>query len=210
MSELLDFNISSSIKEKVAKEAANLLYIGVEKEYRQAKLKAAKTLRIHSLPSNLEIAIEFDKIAEENEGADRHKRLIKMRQEALNLMKILRKYNPVLVGSVWRGTIYRDSDIDIIIYCDEPNEILNLLKENKFHALQTEQMMVARQGQTKSSFHIYLKLPTNEKAEIIVRNHEEANQKEKCAIYGDEITGLRIRELEKVLKENSTQRFLPY
>ena len=91
------------LKCKVAREAATLLYFGAEKEYKQAKEKAAQTLGTHFLPSNLEVALELDKIAEENEGENRKERLIQMRKEALKIMKLLDAYCPVLIGSVWRG-----------------------------------------------------------------------------------------------------------
>jgi len=35
---------SISSRKRVAREAANLLYYGAEKKYKQAKLKAAKTI----------------------------------------------------------------------------------------------------------------------------------------------------------------------
>ena len=194
----------------VAREAASLLYFGVEKEYKQAKLKAAKTFGVHFLPTNLEVAIELDKIAEENEGAARQKRLIRMRKEALRLMKILEEYNPVLIGSVWRGTIHRESDIDIAVYHDEPAEVLKLIKQNNLKVTKTERTTVTKQGLKKTSFHIYLESPTKEKAEIVVRSPEEIGYKGKCEIYGDTISGLRIQELEKVLEKNSTQRFVPF
>ena len=207
---LLNSNVSLSLRRKVATEAASLLYFGVEKEYKQAKLKAAKTFSVHFLPTNFEVAIEFDRISEEKEGAARQERLIQMRKEALKLMKILKAYNPLLIGSVWRGTIHRRSDIDIIVYHDEPNDILKLIKQNSFKVLRTEWMAVTKRGQKKTSLHIYLELPTREKTEIIVRSPEEANRKEKCEIYGDTITGLSIQELEKMLVKNPTQRFVPF
>jgi len=198
------------LRRKVAREAASLLYFGVEKEYKQAKLKAAKTFGVHFLPTNLDVVIELDKIAEENEGAARQKRLIRMRKEALRLMKILEEYKPVLIGSVWRGTIHRESDIDITVYHDEPAEVLKLIKQNNLKVTQTERTTVTKQGLKKTSFHIYLESPTKEKAEIVVRSSEEIGYKGKCEIYGDTIIGLRIQELEKVLEENSTQRFVPF
>jgi len=198
------------LRTKVAREAAHLLYIGVEKEYKQAKLKAAKTFGAHFLPTNLEVVNEFDKIAEETEGATRKKRLIHMRKQALKLMRILRPYNPVLIGSVWRGTIHRESDIDITVYSDKPNDILEAIKQNNLRVMRTEWMTVTKEGLKKTSFHIYLELPTKEKAEIIVRSPEEANHKEKCEIYGDTITGFHIQKLEKILQENPAQRFVPY
>ncbi len=210
MGELLNSSISMDLRKKVAREAANLLYLGVEKEHKQAKLKAAKTFGTHFLPTNLDVAIEFDRIAEENEGSARKKRLVQMRKEALKLMKILKAYNPVLVGSVWRGTIHRESDIDIAIYHDESNGILELLKQNNLQVTRTEWMAVTKEGIKRQSFHIYLKLLGKEKAEVIVRNPEEAGCKERCEIFGDVITGLRIRELGELLQQNPTQRFVSF
>lgn len=201
---------SISLRKKAAKEAANLLYLGVEKEYKQAKLKAAKTFSAHFLPTNREVAIEFDRIAEEKEGEARKKRLIQMRKQALKLMRILETYNPVLVGSVWRGTIHRESDIDITVHHDETDDILEIIKQNNLRVMKTEWTSVTKKGLKKTSFHIYLELPTKEQAEIIVRSSEEACYKEKCEIYGDVITGLSMQELEKLLRENPVQRFVPF
>jgi predicted nucleotidyltransferase len=201
--------MDANIRRSVAREAATLLYFGIEKEYRQAKLRAAKTLGVHFLPSNFEVAMELDRIAEENEGATRLERLVKMRKEALGLMKMLEKFSPVLVGSVWRGTIYRESDIDIIAYHNEPHEILKLLKK-KFKILECGWTAVTKRGKPKKSFHIILELPSGEKAEITVRDVEELGVREICEIYGDTISGLNIQELEKVLSENPTKRFVPF
>ena len=206
----MGFNDSLNLRRKVAKEAASLLYFGVEKEYKQAKLKAAKTFGVHFLPTNLEVAIEFDGIAEENEGAARQNRLVRMRKEALKLMKILERSNPVLVGSVWRGAIHRESDIDIIVYDDELDDVLKVITQNNLRVIRAEWTTVTKKGLKKASFHIYLETPNKEKAEIIVRSSEEIGHKEKCEIYGDAMTGLRIQELEKVLEENSTKRFVRF
>ncbi|MEM2117695.1 MAG: nucleotidyltransferase domain-containing protein [Candidatus Bathyarchaeia archaeon] len=198
------------LRKKVAREAAILLYCGIEKEYKQAKLKAAKTFGVQFVPTNLEVALELDKIAEEKEGLARQERLIRMRTEALKLMRILERYSPKLVGSVWRGSIHHESDIDVTVYHSEPNDIIEILKRNGFHILQTEWVAVTKKGQKKASFHVHLESPAKEKIEIIVRNPEETQLKEKCEIYGDEVVGLHVRELEKLLKENPLQRFVPF
>ena len=195
---------------KIAREAATLLYFGAEKEYKQAKLKAAKTLGSHFLPTNREVALELDSIAEETEGAARKERLAQMREEALKMMKILEAYNPLLIGSVWRGTIRRGSDIDIALYHDSPSEIANLLKTNGFDVSKTEWTTVTKKGKTESSFHIYCETSGKQRIEIVVRSSEEASRKRKCEIFGDEIKGLSPHELEKLLKENPTQKFIPF
>lgn len=199
-----------NLRRKVAREAANLIYSGVEKEYKQAKLKAAETLGAHFLPTNLEVAIELDKIAEENEGASRKERLKKMRQEALKAMHILKAYNPVLVGSVWRGTIHRESDVDITVYHDDAADILKALEKNNFNILHTEWVAVTRRGWKKTSFHIYAESPAKMRFEIVIRSPEEADKVEKCEIYGDEVIGLKTQELERLLEENPLKRFVPF
>ncbi len=199
----------ADVRCKIAREAATLLYFGAEKEYKQAKLKAAKTLGSHFLPTNLEVALELDRIAEENEGSARKERLTQMRVEALKIMKTLEAYKPVLVGSVWRGTIRRGSDIDIAVYHDAPSEIVNLLKANGFDASKTEWTTVTKKGTVESAFHIYGETAGKHRMEIVVRSLEEAGRKRKCEIFGDEIKGLSLHELKKLLEESPTQKFVP-
>jgi predicted nucleotidyltransferase len=197
------------LKHRVAREAATLLYFGEEKEYKQAKTKAAQTLGTHFLPSNLEVALELDKIAEEHEGAKRRERLIEMRKEALKIMRLLSAYRPVLIGSVWRGTIRQGSDIDIAAYTDTPQEIADLLKAKGIKVLKTTWTTVNKQGATLSSFHIYSETQGKHGLEIVVRSQEEAGKKRKCETFGDQIKGLNIKELAKILENNSTQQFIP-
>ena len=201
--------MTSDLKCRVAREAATLLYFGAEKEYKQAKLRAAKTLGTHFLPSNLEVAIELDAIAEENEGANRKERLIQMRKEALKIMKLLDVFCPVLIGSVWRGTIKQESDIDIAVYSDKPEVIVKVLKAEDIKVLKTAWTRVNKRGTTLASFHIYGQNSTKYGLEIVARSREEAGKERKCDIFGDELKGLSIKELEKVLNENPTQQFIP-
>lgn len=197
------------LKQRVAREAANLLYFGAEKEYKQAKNKAAQILGTNFLPSNLEVALELDKIAEEKEGSTRRNRLICMRKEALQVMKLLREYKPLLIGSVWRGTIKVGSDIDIAVYTDEPGEIIEFLRNNGINVLKSNWANVNKRGETLESFHIYAQTKAKQSLEIVARKMEDYGKKRKCETFGDEIRGLKIKELEKVLQDNATQQFTP-
>jgi predicted nucleotidyltransferase len=202
-------NVDSELRCKIAREAATLLYFGAEKEYKQAKLKAAKTLGVHFLPSNFEVALELDKIAEANEGAARKERLIQMRKEALKIMTILKAYGPILIGSVWRGTIRQGSDIDIALYHDVPDEVVDVLKKNGFKPSKTEWTTETKRGKPEASFHIYFEASGKQTVELVVRSSEEAERRRKCEIFGDELKGLKIQELERLLKENPAQKFVP-
>ena len=202
-------NIDSDLRCKIAKEAAALLYFGAEKEYKQAKLKAAKTLGAHFLPTNLEVAVELDKIVEALEGLTRKERLIQMRKEAVKIMKTLKEYNPLLIGSVWRGTIRQGSDIDIAVCNDMPEEILNLLKKSGVKISKTEWTTVTKRGKPKTSFHIYVETSGKQRVEVVVRSSDEAVYRRKCEIFGDDLKGLNVQELERLLKENPAQKLIP-
>ena len=74
---------------RVAREAARLLYIGASNEYMQAKKEAARNLGFNIMPSNSEIAIEIDIIADEQEGEERKQLLINMRKKSMDIMQPL-------------------------------------------------------------------------------------------------------------------------
>ncbi len=201
--------MTDELRSRVAREAATLLYFGAEKEYKQAKVKAGKNLGTNFLPSNLDVALELDKIAEENEGPKRKERLVEMRKEALKIMKPLNAYCPVLIGSVWRGTIKQGSDIDIAVYADDPQIIIKVLNAKNIKVLKMVWTTVNKRGATSESFHIYSETSAKHGLEIVVRNRDEAGKKRKCEIFGDEMKGLNIKELEKIIRENPTQQFIP-
>ncbi len=198
-----------SLKNRVAREAALLLYTAQEKEYKQAKERATENLGARILPSNLAVARELDAIAEELEGASRHERLVQMRKEALKIMQILDDFTPRLVGSVWRGAINKNSDIDIVAFASTPNAVLASLQESSFSIVKTEWLSVTKAGRKEASFHIYVALPSGNEAEVVVRSVEKMNLYEKCEIYGDRVTGLNGSQLVKVLKEDPLARFVP-
>jgi len=200
---------STSPKKRVAQEAALLLYTGQEKEYRQAKIRASQTLGIRVLPSNLEVAAELDKVAEEREGPIRQKMLLQKRKDALQIMKSLQDFHPKLVGSVWRGTAHQNSDIDITVFSANPEEVLNQLEKSGFRVITAEWSSVTKRGRKESSFHVHFVLKSGNEAEIVVRSPEKMGHPERCEIYGDTVKGLSPTQLEKVLEENPFQKFLP-
>jgi predicted nucleotidyltransferase len=199
----------SELRRKTAIEAATLLYWSHEKEYKQAKEKAAKILGTRNLPSNAEIAKQMDMIAENLEGPHRRDRLINMRKEAINIMDILKSYSPRLIGSVWRGTVHKNSDIDLEITSSNPEKVYNELQEAHLEILRIEHQPRIKGNRNEESIHIHILLSSLNKAEVIIRESTGEDSPRKCEIYGDTITGLDYSKLRKVMEKNPTQRFLP-
>jgi predicted nucleotidyltransferase len=196
-------------RKRIAREAALLLYTSQEKEYKQAKQRAAETLKTRLLPSNLEIAEELDKIAEEKEGVSRKRLLLRMRTEAQEIMIALKEYRPRLVGSVWRGTARQNSDIDILSYSQDPTLVLNQLQKQNFKVKGSGWRSVTKKGKKESSFHIYVLVASGDEAEIVVRSLHSLGHPERCEIYGDVKAGLNLHGLTKILREYPLQKFVP-
>nr|MDO8062997.1 DUF4269 domain-containing protein [Candidatus Freyrarchaeum guaymaensis] len=196
---------SSSKRRHVAREAARLLYFRFASEYYEAKRQAAENLGVSVLPSNREVAVELDRLADLLEGEGRRRRMVKLRLEALRVMKALREFNPVLVGSVWRGTAREGSDIDIRVYAEDPQEVVEKAKGNG------EVVRVKEEGKEKlrKYVHVYLKTAEGITVEVVVRPPEERGLREKCEVFGDEVKGLTISELERVLREDPCKKFIP-
>ena len=200
---------TSSLRRKVAREAALLLYTLQEKEFKQAKERAARNLGLRILPTNLEVAEELDLIADEYEGESRWKRLIRMRKEALEIMETLKDFHPRLIGSVWRGTANKNSDIDIVVFSQNGRSVVRALSTKGFKIANIEKISVIKDGTSNQVLHIFLNLPSGDKVEIAVRSEEDLTKEEQCEIYGDLKKGLNIVQLKNVLKKNPLQRFIP-
>lgn len=196
-------------RRRVAREAARLLYLGLAEEYKQAKEMAAQALGEETFPSNYEVAIELDQIADEEEGIERKRLLIRLREEALMVMSILGEFNPRLIGSVWRGTARRGSDIDIVVFASESNEVERRLLEAGLAINREEDLITIKGGRPISSRHIKSRLESGSEVEIVIRPPEDSNVHEKCDIYGDLKRGLGIRELEEVLRRDPLRVFIP-
>ena len=202
-------NRTKILRSRVAQEAALLLYTSQEKEYKQAKQRAADTLGARVLHSNFEVAEELDRIAEEREGTQRKELLLRMRIEAKEIMETLKHFNPRLVGSVWRGTARQNSDIDIQTFSQEDHQVIDQLMKNKIVIKSSEWRSITKDGKKESSFHIYVILQSGDDVEVVVRSIECLGQQERCETYGDIKNGLNLKQLAVILKDNPLQNFVP-
>lgn len=202
-------NRTKMLRNRVAQEAALLLYTSQEKEYKQAKKRAAETLGSRVLPSNREVVEELDRIAEDREGTQRRERLLRMREEAREIMEAVKEFSPCLVGSVWRGTARRGSDIDVIVFSEDQLQVLSQLQKHSFEVTRSERLSVTKEGRRESSFHIHIRFPSGDEAEVVVRGLTSLGKQERCETYGDIKVGLSLNQLTKVLSVNPLQKFVP-
>lgn len=201
-------SIGSESSKIISREAAILIYKGFAKEYKKAKAMATENLGIKSFPSNYMIAIELDKIADKFEGENRKKLIINMRKQALRLMHLLIEFSPKLTGSVWRGTARKGSDIDLLVYASDYNEVIKILQSEGIKILEKKWIKADFDNSIKSFLGIKVIL---EKfvSEIIVRGLDDLETIEKCDIYGDLRKGLTIDQLTNILEKEPLKKFVP-
>ena len=189
-------------RSSVAAEAARLLYSGAAEEYIQAKEIAAASLDAKAIPSNYEVAIELDRLADEAEGVERQRRLVEMRRTALEVMNSLNAFSPRLIGSVWRGTARRGSDVDILVLALSPVEVEAALKE---YTIKEKGEVTFKGG--VHAYHFKLEADPDE-VEVVVRASVEYTE-DRCDIYGDVKCGIILPELERLLRVDPLRKFVP-
>lgn len=150
------------IRLSIAREAARIMYEEGVKEYRDAKRKAAKafgpekalSLGSH-LPSNAEIHEELSILVRMHEGDVQPGRLLRMRLLALSWLELFEPFRPYLVGSVLTGTVREESDIDIHLFADSPEEVERFLEERDI-PYDPETVSIRYGSEFHDYYHLYL------------------------------------------------------
>jgi predicted nucleotidyltransferase len=200
--------MKKGLRRRVAREAARRLYHNLAEEYKQAKEAAARSFRVGWLPSNREVAIELDLLASEVEGGGREKLLGDLRSEALQVMEHLKAFHPRLIGSVWRGTARKGSDIDIEVFCQETEAVMKDVAR-AYQVTKMEQSSKTDEGKTTRFLHVYFTLPSEHEVEVVINDLERWKEKRTCEVYGDLIVGLTRPQLRRLLETDPQKRFIP-
>lgn len=193
----------SKTRRQIAFEAAKLMYQRQVSEYHQAKIKAARRIckgwvKPDELPSNAEIRDEIQSFARMYEGPKRFDRLRDMRVEALNLMRLLDRFKPRLIGSVLTGHIREGSDIDIHLFSDSLESITH---ELDFHGYryEVERKRVKKEGEVNTYRHVHV-LDRYE-FELTVYPIKKSSFAFTSSITGKPIEKKTIPQLEQFLEE---------
>src|SRR5438874_5993741 len=186
---------------QIAFEAARLMCRRVESEYFSAKRKAARRLgrdaKPDDLPSNAEIRDLIQTFARLHEGERRTANLRSMRLAALRLMRILRAFQPRLIGSVMTGHVRKGSDIDLHVFSDSPHLVTDLLEQEGLQ-YDLERKQVVKHGAARVFTHVHVHARFN--FELTVYAEDKAHYVYKSSITGKAIERASIRELEELLQ----------
>jgi len=118
------------IRQEVAAEAARILATEGQRNYGQAKQKAAHRLGLSGrsgLPSNTEVEAELKRYQAMYGGEALIDDLTEKRRAALEAMKFFRRFRPKLVGPVLEGTSDQYSRISLHVFCETEDEVIAFL-----------------------------------------------------------------------------------
>jgi hypothetical protein len=114
------------LRQMVAQLAARMMAEDGTQDYAHAKRKAARQLGAsdsHCLPTNSEIEQELRLHLEIYRSAEQPQHLLRLRSEALAVMRLLKLFNPHLVGTVLEGTAGRYAETEIHLFADSLKEV---------------------------------------------------------------------------------------
>lgn len=192
---------NSKLRRQIAYEAARLMYLREESEYFRAKQKAARRfcqgwVKPADLPSNAEIREEIQAFARLYEGEQRFDRLREMRIHALQTMRLLERFRPRLIGSVFTGHVRQGSDIDIHLFTDSIEAVRGVL-EAEGMVFDVERKKVVKNNEERIFTHVHVqdKFPL----ELTIYAADKAHYHFKSSITGKAIERASIAELEAFL-----------
>lgn len=108
----------------IALEAARLIAEHGMSDYYAAKRKAAQHLGLqHPLPRNEEVEQALGEYQRLFQADTQPRHLKRLREAALQAMRLLERFEPRLTGSVLSGTAHRHSDVNLHLFADTPEEV---------------------------------------------------------------------------------------
>lgn len=121
------------MRDRIAQEAARLMFEEGVRDYYTAKRKAA--LRVgapetRNMPRNTEVEAALHSYQRLFYGDSQVARMRELRRSALEAMRFFGQFEPRLVGSVLTGTAGPFSDINLHLFTDVPEEVDLYLLEN--------------------------------------------------------------------------------
>ncbi len=187
------------LRARIALEAARIMAEEGIEEPGLAKKKAVARLGVatqRNLPRREEIEAALLEHQRLFGQYDQPQRLARLRKLALEAMRFLAVFSPVLAGSVWSGSAGKHSPIRLYLYPHAPEEVIRKLLdahipfEEKSHSVSRDAETLA--GQPAFHFHV-----DGVRVELLLLPHSwKSNKLHK---QSSALAGGGIKELERLI-----------
>lgn len=132
------------LRHRLAQEAARILAQEGAGEFERARRKAAERLDVadkRRWPANDEIELALLEYRRLFQGEAHRSQLIHLREQALEAMRMLREFNPRLVGPALSGTADINHGVDLYLFAPNPEDVILVLMERNIPWQQREEML---------------------------------------------------------------------
>ncbi len=186
---------------RIAQEAARILLDEGVEDYHLAKRKAADRLNAShrsQLPRNSEVerAVRDHQRLFFTNGY--HDLLSVLRRAALDGMRLLREFEPRLVGSVLQGTAGKHSEINLHVFADAVEEVLFVLMHVGITYRSTERRL--RYGNDVRHYPCLHLLANGYRMEIVVLPTGALRQSPLSPVDGKPMQRATIKQVERLLQ----------
>ena len=187
---------SSSLRAEIAHQAARLIAEDNMYDFALAKKKAARHLGSSDarvLPSNQEIeaALESYRAIYQPQHVDS---LHVLRAKAVTMMRLLHQFTPYLTGSVLSGVAGPHSDVNLLIYLDDPKSVEIFLLNQKIEYQHLEPPPTHRHASWPSLAFWYddTQIKLHVRPRLVERQNQRKEERERA----------RLEEVEALQQHN--------
>lgn len=195
------------LRQLIAREAARLMYEDGVEQYLDAKRKAAKRIVGKSkctLPSNGEISAEIYQMAKFNAPDQHQQMLFEMRLQALDVMEQLTEFSPHLIGSVSTGRVRNGSDIDLHVFSDHLEVLLERLNQLQW-PFELKEVWINQNSRPRQYNHVYLEFDYT--VELSVYPLNEIRVRGRSSTDGKPIVRVSPNKLRELLMSEHHQQW---
>ncbi len=147
--------MSSSAAQRLAEEAARIIFDEAVDDYGLAKRKARERLGLPahmSLPRNSEVEQALITLQRLFGGEAHDARIREMRETAVQAMGLLEAFRPRLVGPVLAGTATEASAVNLHLFAEPAEEVLMVLLDRRIPFESFERRLRTRAGAGYETF----------------------------------------------------------
>ena len=194
---------------RLAQEAARIMDEEGIRDFHSAKRKAAAHLNAtdtRNMPSNTEIEqalIEYQRLFK---GATQPDRLRHLRKTALEALRFFTRFHPRLVGSVLSGTATANSDVNLHLFADVPEDVALFLMQEGI-PYDTGERRLRLGGGASANFPVYRFLAGDTRLDLTVFPVDGERQAPLSPVDGKPMWRAGVAMVEELLKNTMQQNF---
>lgn len=198
-------NSDKRMRQQLAMEAARIMAEEGVNDYQFAKRKAATRLgavgsrnSVRNLPRNDEIQQALEEYLRLFKADSQPVILKKLRQIAVQAMRLLQQFSPRLVGSVLSGTASAHSNINLHIFADTPKDVILFLMNERIPYESAEKPLILINGET-ANYPMYRFTLQGVLVEVVVFDVDAIRQAPRSPIDGHAMKRATLAAVEGLL-----------